>query len=198
MRINSHSELVFNILSYATRTLEDGDESLLLLMGFLPEEVRAIEKLSLRHLKRLSELGTHFMDFRVDHPCLARVIATLERDTQRDALRDALLRAGAPSAMMAHYWGMTTTDCAIRRRVLGIDTPAGRPPKADEEMLEALWTAWRETEHLDDECHRYLEMAEKTGASLAVIWPVVEEWKALAEASAPARRPHDPRSAPSR
>ena len=42
MRINSHSELVFNVLSYATRTLEAGDESLLLIMGFLPEEIRAI------------------------------------------------------------------------------------------------------------------------------------------------------------
>lgn len=198
MKINSHSELVFNVLSYATRMLEEGDESLLLLMGFLPEEVRAIERLSLRHLRRLSELGTHFMDFRVDHACLTRVIAKLERDTQLDDVRDELLRAGAPHAMMAHYFGLTTTDCAVRRRVLEIDTPPGRPPKASEEALEQLWKVWRETQDIGDECRRYLKMADETGLPLSVIWPVVEEWKCLAQPAAPALRPHDTRSAPPR
>ena len=185
MRINHHSELVFNVLSYATRTLEQGDESLLLLMGFLPEEIRAIERLSLKRLKSLSELGTHFMDFRIDHASLSRMIVTLERDMGLDQLRDELLRAGAPAAMMAHYWGMTTTDCAVRRRVLEIDTPPGRPPKPSDETLEVLWRAWRETEGIENECERYLKLAEETRLSLAMVWPVVEEWKTLARPSAP-------------
>lgn len=185
MRINNHSELVFSVLSYATRTLEEGDESLLLMMGFVPEEIRAIERLSLKHLKHLSELGTHFMDFRVDHACLERVIANLERDTKLDQLRDDLLKAGAPSAMMAHFWGMTTSDCAVRRRVLQIDTPPGRPPKLGDETLEALWTAWRATDGIENECERYLKLAQDTQLSLAMIWPVVEDWKALAQPSRP-------------
>ncbi len=186
MPINSHSELVFSVLSYATRTLEAGDESLLLVMGFLPEEIRAIEKLSLKHVKHLSALGSHFMDLRIDHASFKRVIASLERDTDRDRLRDDLLQAGAPSAMMAHYWGMTTTDCAVRRRVLETQTPPGRPQKPTDDQLETLWQIWRATEDIEDECERYLALARESGLSLTMIWPVVEEWKALAQASAPA------------
>jgi len=185
VQINNHSELVFNVLRYATRALEEGDESLLLLMGFLPEEIRAIEKLSLKRLKNLSELGTHFMDFHIDHASLRRMIANLERDMGVDQLRDDLLRWGAPSAMMAHYWGMTTTDCAVRRRVLEINTPPGRPPKLSDATLEELWRLWHETKDIEHEGERYLRLAEETRSSLAMIWPVVEEWKMLAQPSAP-------------
>ena len=184
MRINSHSELVFNVLSYATRTLETGDESLLLMMGFRPDEIREIEKLSFKHVKHLSALGSHFMDFRIDHEAFARVIANLERDVAQDQLRDDLLKAGAPAAMMAHYWGMTGSDCAIRRRVLEAESPPGRPPKASDEQLERLWEIWRSISDVEHECERYLALARESGLSLSMIWPVIEEWKALAESTA--------------
>lgn len=178
-RINSHSELIFNVLRYATSLLEAGDESALLLMGFDPVEVRAMETLTVKHLQRLSELATHFMDFRVDHDVFRRVLARLTAERKVEQLQDALLRAGAPLAMMHQYWGMTTHDCASRRRILGIETQIGRPQRLSDEELERLWHLWAELADVEDERERYLELAERSGQSLTLLWPVVEGWKAL-------------------
>lgn len=177
-RINSHSELVFNVLRYATHMLEKGDESALLLMGFEPGEVRAMEALTVKHLQRLGELGTHFMDFRVDHDCFRKLVERLTGERRIENLQDALLHAGAPLAMMHHYWGMTAHDCASRRRVLGIETPIGRPQRLSDDELEQLWYVWNELDDIDDERERYLKLAERSGHGLSAIWPVVESWKA--------------------
>jgi hypothetical protein len=178
-RINSHSELVFNVLRYATSMLEKGDESALLLMGFEAEEVRALECLTVKHLQRLGELGTHFMDFRVDHDCFRKLVERLTGERRIEHLQDALLLAGAPLAMMHRYWGMTTQDCASRRRVLGIETPIGRPQRLSDAELEQLWHDWSDLDEVDDERERYLKLAERSGHALAAIWPVVEAWKTL-------------------
>lgn len=178
-RINGHSEFVFNVLRYATSMLEKGDESALLLMGFEAEEVRAMESLTVKHLQRLGELGTHFMDFRVDHDCLKKLVDRLTGERGIEDLQDALLVAGAPLAMMHRYWGMTAHDCASRRRVLSIGTPIGRPQRLSDPELEQLWHLWSELDEIEDERRRYLKLAERSGHPLAVIWPVVESWKTL-------------------
>lgn len=178
-RINSHSELIFNVLRYVTSMLEQGDESALLLMGFDPAEVRAMEVLTVKHLQRLSELGTHFMDFRVDHDCFRKLVGRLTDERKIEELQDDLLRAGAPLAMMHQYWGMTAHDCATRRRVLDLETPIGRPQRLSDSENEQLWYLWANLQQIGDERERYLRLAEKSGFSLTVIWPVVEAWKEL-------------------
>ena len=181
--INTHSELIFNVLRYATRTLQQGDESALLLMGFEPEDVRAMEDLTVKHLQRLSELGAHFMDFRIDHDSLQKVVERLKDERGIDNLKDALLRAGAPLDLMHHYWGMTSRDCSARRRVLGVVTPVGRPLRLSDEALEQLWHTWVGLDAIEDERERHLELARRSGHSLTVIWPVVLGWQALRENS---------------
>jgi len=183
-RINTHSELVFNVLRYATRMLQQGDESALLLMGFEAEDVRAVEGLTVKHLQRMSELGASFMDFRIDHGALRKVVLRLKDERSIEELKDELLLAGAPQALMHHYWGMTSRDCSARRRVLGVVTSIGRPRRLPEEALEQLWHLWAALDSIDDERERYLELARRSGHSLAAIWPVVEGWKALREKQA--------------
>ena len=187
-RINHHSELIFNVLRYATRTLQQGDESALLVMGFEPEDVRAMEDLTVKHLQRLSELGANFMDFRIDHDSLRKVVKRLKDERDIENLKDELMRAGAPQAFMHHYWGMTSRDCSARRRVLGIVTPVGRPLRLSDEELEQLWDTWVSLDTIDDERRQYLELAQRSGHSLTVIWPVVQGWKALQGASSPVTR----------
>ena len=126
-RINEHGELIFDVLRYAARKLAEGDESTLMVMGFSPQQIRAIEGLTLRSLQRVGQLSAHFLDFRIDPACFARVMRRIEQETEDEGLKDALLRAGAPIRMMHHFWGMTSRDCAERRRVLGVDAPIGRP-----------------------------------------------------------------------
>lgn len=188
-RINHHSELIFNVLRYATRTLQQGDESALLVMGFEPEDVRAMEDLTVKHLQRLSELGANFMDFRIDHDSLRKVVERLKNERDIESLKDELMRVGAPQALMHHYWGMTSRDCAARRRVLGVVTPVGRPLRLSDDELEQLWHTWVSLDSIDDERGRYLELARHSGHSLTVIWPVVQGWKALRAAPLPSTRP---------
>lgn len=176
-RINEHGELIFDVLRYATRLLAAGDESGLLMMGFTPEQIRSLETLSVKSLQRVAELSAHFLDFRIDAVCFERVIRRIEREREEEALKDDLLRAGAPIRLMHHFWGMTSRDCAERRRVLGIDAPVGRPAQADDVALERLWHLWQETASIADERMRYLELARRSELSLSVIWLAVEEWQ---------------------
>jgi len=176
-RPSEHGELVFDVLRYATRLLAEGDESALLDMGFTPEQIRALETLTLKSLQRIGQLSAHFMDFRVDPTCFARVMRRIEQERADEALKDELLLAGAPIRMMHHYWGMTSRDCAERRRVLGIEAPVGRPSQADESTLEILWHLWHELAAIADERRRYLELAKRSELPLSAIWIAVEEWK---------------------
>lgn len=176
-RASEHGELIFHVLRYATRLLAEGDESSLLVMGFTPDQIRAIESLTLGSLHRVGQLSSHFMDFRVDPACFERVMRRIDQEKADEALKDDLLRAGAPIRMMHHFWGMTSRDCAERRRVLGVEAPIGRPAQADDAALERLWHLWQEVSGIPDERRRYLELANRSDLSLSVIWIAVEEWK---------------------
>ncbi len=175
-----NGELVVDVLQHATRLLAEGDESALTVMGFTAEQIRSIEGLTLKSVQRLGQLSGHFLDFRIDPSSFERIMRRLEQDSLDEALQDALLRAGAPIRMMHHFWGMTSRDCAERRRVLNIEPPIGRPAHADEPDLERLWHLWQEMDDIPDERQRYLALAEKSGLSLSAIWTAVEEWKGMA------------------
>ncbi len=178
-RITEHGQLIFDVLRYATRMLADGDESALMLMGFTPDQIRSMEGLTLRSLQRVGELSAHFLDFRIDPACFERVMRRIEQEKENRALQDELLHAGAPIRMMHYFWGLTSRDCAERRRVLGVEAPIGRPTQADEQALERLWHLWQDTEDIADERRRYLDLAERSELPLSVIWTAVEEWKGL-------------------
>ena len=177
--LNRYGELIVDVLRYATRLLNEGDESTLMVMGFTPEQIRSMEGLTLKSLQRVGQLGGHFLDFRIDPACFERVMRRIEQERADQALQDDLLQAGAPIRMMHHFWGMTSRDCSERRRVLGIDAPIGRPAQADEHALERLWHLWQETDDIADERKRYLELARRSDIPLSVIWTAVEEWKDL-------------------
>jgi hypothetical protein len=172
-RISEHGELVFDMLRYATRLLAEGDESTLMVLGFTAAQIRAIETLTLRSLQRVSALSSHFLDFRIDPLCFERVMRRIEQEGEDEALKDELLRAGAPIRMMHHFWGMTSRDCAERRRVLDVEAPIGRPALADDGALERLWLLWQETSAIVDERRRYLGFTKRSEL-LSVIWIAVE------------------------
>jgi len=184
---SQHGELVFDVLRYATRLLAEGDESGLLDMGFTPEQIRTMEALTLKSLQRVGQLSAHFMDFRIDPACFARVMRRIEQEREDEALKDALLLAGAPIRMMHHFWGMTSRDCAERRRVLDVEVPIGRPPQADDSALEELWHLWQASSGIADERQRYLELAKQSDLSLTAIWIAVEDWKGDQGGTEPSR-----------
>jgi hypothetical protein len=196
--LSKYGELIFDVLRYATRLLNEGDESALLAMGFSPDQIRAIEGLTLKSLQRIGQLGGHFLDFRIDPASFERVMRRIEQEKEDQTLQDEMLRAGAPVRMMHHYWGLTSRDCAERRRVLGVDAPLGRPSHADEPALERLWHTWQETDDVADERRRYLVLAQRSDLPLSVIWTAVEEWKGLGHSPEKLQDSTQPLSSPTR
>jgi hypothetical protein len=190
-RLSAHSDLIFHALRYATRMLAEGDEAGLLMMGFTPAQIRSMEALTLKSLQRVGELSAHFLDFRIDPACFERVMRRIEQEREDEALKDDLLRAGAPIRMMHYFWGMTSRDCAERRRVLDVEAPIGRPAHADEAALERLWYLWQETRAVPDERRSYLELAKRSDLPLSAIWIAVEEWKGEAANAVPEKTPRE-------
>lgn len=174
----SHSDLMVSFFHYAARLLAQGDRASLKMMGVEADDVRAMEQLTVTQLHRLGELSAHFIDFRVSRPCLRRVLKRLANEQAETALQDRLLRAGAALPLMNHYFGFNSADCTSRRQVLRVAAQAGRPRVLTDEEFDELVKAWRATEELTDERERLLALHERTGLSLEVIWPVVQEWQA--------------------
>ena len=174
----SHAaELSFQILRYGCQRLAEGDVNALLDLGFLIDEIKAIEKLTLKELEHLSRLGAHFLTVKVNHSCFATSLRHVRHEARGERLQDELLRRRAPVAMMQTLFGMTTFQYANRRKLLGLGgIGVGRPSLPSEEENHAVWYAWHEHAHLPEPL-RYLEISRKTDVPLNVIWALVQAWE---------------------
>ncbi|MFP5305925.1 MAG: STY4526/YPO1902 family pathogenicity island replication protein, partial [Gammaproteobacteria bacterium] len=101
------AELNYAVLAYAARCLTEGDIDALRQVDFEPEDVHVIDELRLSDLHALAAARAHALNVRIDREALHWLVEHIRRRRARDALRLELLRADAPSEMMASLFGMT-------------------------------------------------------------------------------------------
>ena len=182
----THAELVFNTLRYVTETLADGDVHAVLDLGFRSDQVARLERLTLRDLRHLSHVRTHFLDVAVNAACFDRVLNHMRRNQHEYDLQEDLIRLRAPLEMMRAFFGMSNGEYAARRQILGlVGTGIGRPAAATEEEERRIWEVWHANRERPPR-QRYLEVAKTTGIPLNTIWAVIREWKTAGVIAPPA------------
>ena len=130
-------------------------------------------------IARLSMVRDPLFRIEFDHETWQRIKpGVLRQATERD-LRNDLIVAGAPRAMIERWWPMRHTEFAMLRRMLGANS-IGRTRAPTEDEEHTLWHVWStitagrsfETLRAQD----YLELYKRTNIDLHVSWSVTNRW----------------------
>lgn len=180
---SKENELVFAVLSYASRCVAEGDIHALRGLGFQLDDIGVIERLSLAELQLLSTSRSHAINVSLDREAWGWQLKRVRRQRSRDALALALIRLDAPKAMMASLFGTTDRDYAIRREACGItETIAGgRPPSACEEDERHLWELWVRLAKPDTPQQLrsedlWLVIAKDGRPPIRTAWSLIQKW----------------------
>lgn len=170
------SELNLQVCQYAIDAVREGDLNIAQDLGFTVEELKAMESLTLRDLRHLVRMGSHFMQLRVDHECLSRALDHIQRESAQDRLQDELIRLGASFRMMKALYGMTSLQFSARRHLLDVNGGMGRPSEPSAEAETAAWYAWGK--HPDQSIpERVVSTARDSDLTAHQVWMLVERWE---------------------
>lgn len=142
-------------------------------LGLSDDIIVKLQRLQPSQLSKLTYSPALWGTVVIDLPVLTRLVSEFE-----DAKIDRAIMLGATSAMMLEVFGITHSETAHRRRVLGIDTKRGRKKVLSDDESAALWQCWKTAKSLHNrplgECFTELmDIAESLNISLANVWQEV-------------------------
>ncbi|EKK7729368.1 DUF2857 domain-containing protein [Klebsiella pneumoniae] len=131
------------ILTDALHALEEGNSRCCEALGFTYEEMNALTQLSLNELFTVSRAATPFLSITVHHEVLHHLLVQSRQECRRKHLINRAIRLGGSIALLNQYFGLTSNEVCLRRRLLGVSVPYGRAPEPDEETDAAIWKQWQ-------------------------------------------------------
>ncbi|HCJ5524758.1 TPA: DUF2857 domain-containing protein [Klebsiella pneumoniae] len=167
------------ILTDALLALKSGNIRHCESLGFTFDEMNALYQLSLDELLTVSQAAALFVSVTVRHDVLHHLLAQARQEHRRQQQINRSIRLGGSIALLSKYFGLTSNDVCLRRRVLGVSVPYGRTPEPDEETDAAIWRQWQQFQvvNLDspDALIAMMQVTEallpKTGGlSLTTVW----------------------------
>ncbi|HHC72145.1 MAG TPA: DUF2857 family protein [Thiotrichales bacterium] len=168
------------LLRYAVECIADGDMASVRRMGFPPEMLSRLAEVRLQDLRRLETSKAIISRIEVNATALSRLLSHLDQERNREQDIRMLLQAGAPQAMMRALYGMSSSDYTAARRALGLSASAGRPREATEaeeqRLMRELARRSEQAESLS--ATDWIEIADRCGAPLRVLWPIIQGWRA--------------------
>ena len=180
MSVTKEADLTTAVLLYAVRCLAEGDQHALRAMNFGAKEVEALHALDLTDLYRVQRLRAHCLQVQLDRDVYWPLMAYLRRDRASATLQRTLIQADAPFEMMQRLFGLSSRDYTRLRRLFGVPPAVGRPPEPDQDLSHKVWVAMpaQVRAHMPGELsgEDYLEIAEKSGASLRAVWQLTQRW----------------------
>ena len=143
--------LNYAVLTDVLNALKEGNIRYCESLGFTFDEMNALNQLSLDELFIVSRSSAPFVTVSVSHDVLHNLLALSRQEVQRQQQINRALRLGGSIALLNHYFGLTSNEVCLRRRLLGIFIPYGRTPVPDEETDAGIWRQWekRRVNNLD-------------------------------------------------
>ncbi len=171
-----HAEYTLQTLLYASRLAAQDDYRSASALGLRPDQIRTIGSMSLQNLQDLAlTVKTRF--FRTSFS-QADLDAALRILRHKSAERETILRmieAGASFSMMNVLFGLSKTDHAGYRKLLGLSNQ-GRPSKPSEQESVTLWHHWICHDQLGIR-ERLLAVHNQTGVELSALWALIQSWE---------------------
>lgn len=169
----------YTILTDALHALKEGNIRHCESLGFTFEEMNALNQLSLDELFAVSRAAAPFVSVSVRHDVLHHLLAQARQEYHHQQEINRAIRLGGSISLLNHYFGLTSNEVCLRRRLLGVSVPYGRTPEPDEETDAAIWLQWQKcrVENLESP-NALIAMMQVTevllprfqGLSLTMVW----------------------------
>ncbi|ENU0860846.1 DUF2857 domain-containing protein [Citrobacter amalonaticus] len=134
----------YTILTDALHALKEGNLRHCEALGFTFDEMSALNQLSLDELFIVSQSSAPFVAVSVRHDVLCHLLALSRQEVQRQQQINRAILLGGSIALLNQYFGLTSNEVCLRRRLLGVSVPYGRTPEPDEETDAAIWQQWQQ------------------------------------------------------
>jgi len=171
--------LNYAVLTDALNALKAGNFSHCEALGFTFDEMNTLNKLSLDELFIISRESVQFMAVTVQHDTLRLLLARSREEIQYQQQINRAIQLGGSIALLNRYFGLTSNEASLRRRLLDVSIPCGRTPIPDEATDAGIWRQWQKyrVENLDspDALEAMMQVTENLSAhsdspSLTVVW----------------------------
>lgn len=136
--------LNYAVLTDALHALKDGNIRYCESLGFTFDEMNALNQLSLDELFIISRESAQFLAVTVHHDALHLLLAKSREEVLQQQRINHAIRLGGSIALLNKYFGLTSNEVCLRRRLLGVRVPYGRTPEPDEETDAAIWRQWQQ------------------------------------------------------
>lgn len=169
----------YAILTGTLHAFKQGDFLYCETLGFTLEELDALNQLSLDEIFFISRASAQFISLTVRHDVLKHILALSHKELQRQQMINRAIKLGGSIALLNHYFGLTSNEVCIRRRLLRINTPHGRTPIPNEQTDAEIWLRWRKygQQNIEsiDALEAMMQITEsfsslQAAPSLTVIW----------------------------
>ncbi len=131
------------VLTEVLYALKEGNFRHCETLGFTFDEMNSLNQLTLDQLFIISRTSDQFMRVTVHHDAFQQILARSRQEIQRQQQMNRAIRLGASITLLSQYYGLTSNEICLRRRLLGIVVPMGRPPVPDEETDAEIWRRWQ-------------------------------------------------------
>lgn len=135
--------LNYAVITSALAALKEGNFRYCETLGFTFDELNTLNQLSLDEVFIVSRASTQFMSITVRHDVLKQILTLSRQEAQRQQQINRAIRLGGSIALLNHFYGLTSNDVCIRRRLLGVNIPYGRTPIPDEGIDAEIWLLWQ-------------------------------------------------------
>lgn len=169
----------YTILTDALHALKEGNIRHCESLGFTFDKMNALNQLSLDELFTVSRAAAPFVSVSVRHDVLHHLLAQARQEYHHQQEINRAIRLGGSISLLNRYFGLTSNEVCLRRRLLGVSVPYGRTPEPDEETDAAIWLQWQKcrVENLESP-NALIAMMQVTevllprfqGLSLTMIW----------------------------
>ncbi|PXJ86880.1 DUF2857 domain-containing protein [Klebsiella variicola] len=171
--------LNYAVLTDALNALKEGDIHHCESLGFTFDEMNALNLLSVDELFMVSRATTPFVSVSIRHDVLLHLLALARQEHKCQKQITRAIRLGGSIALLNQYFGLTSNETCLRRRLLGVSVPYGRTPEPDEETDAEIWRQWQKcrVDNLksSDALVAMMQVTEKLlpdteGLSLTTVW----------------------------
>ncbi|WP_410677502.1 DUF2857 domain-containing protein [Citrobacter braakii] len=135
--------LNYAVLTDALNALKEGNLRHCEALGFTFEEMNTLNQLSLDELFIISRSSAPFVTISVRHDVLRHLMVLARQEVRQQQQIHRAILLGGSIALLNQYFGLTSNEVCLRRRILGVSVPYGRTPEPDEETDAAIWRQWQ-------------------------------------------------------
>lgn len=168
------------VLTQVVQAMKEGHICYCESLGFSPQELLELSRLSADDILFLSHSPVQFMRISIDHDMLSKMLARTGQERQFQQQLEDALSLGASIEFVNHYFGLSTPEICARRRLIGLFVRQGRNLAPDEEAETRVWNAWQNVavKKLDSPqaLQAMMDIARENDLSLTVIWNLLKQW----------------------